>query len=233
MRRLPSPGLRSVVLPIAVIVVLAGCASGARSTPPAGSIAGAGPGASAHAASPLPAASAAASSSVPASVAASASTTPESGGTTAAGDIPDNAVFLTFHGTNPAFSIQYVEGWQVTRQPDGVVIRDKDSAETVAVVALADVPTYLAATDLPALQAQSGFKLVTQDTVKVGAKSYVHLVFHLPAAPDPVTGKQVPSTVDRYYVPGPTGLAIISLSTPDGVDNVDAFRQMIESFTWS
>jgi hypothetical protein len=43
----------------------------------------------------------------------------------------------------------------------------------------------------------------------------------------------VPSTVDRYYVPGPTGLAIVSLATPKGVDNVDAFRQMIESFTWA
>jgi hypothetical protein len=69
--------------------------------------------------------------------------------------------------------------------------------------------------------------------VKVGGSIYVHLVYHVPAPPDPVTGKQVPSTVDRYYVPGPNGLAIVSLSTPDGVDNVDAFRQMIESFGWS
>lgn len=158
---------------------------------------------------------------------------PDSGGTTAAGDIPDNAVFLTYRGTNPGFSIQYVEGWQVTPRPDGVAIRDKDSSETVAVVARTDVATYVASTDLPALQAQAGFKLVKQETVKVGSSSYVHLVFHLPAPPDPVTGKQVPSTVDRYYVPGSTGLAIVSLSTPDGVDNVDAFHQMIGSFSWS
>jgi hypothetical protein len=39
--------------------------------------------------------------------------------------------------------------------------------------------------------------------------------------------------VDRYYVPGANGLAIVSLSTPKGVDNVDAFRQMIESFKWA
>ena len=72
-----------------------------------------------------------------------------------------------------------------------------------------------------------------KDTVKVGTSNYQHLVYHLPAPPDPVTGKRVPSIVDRYYVPGPSGLAIVSLSTPDGVDNVDAFRQMIESFRWS
>lgn len=159
---------------------------------------------------------------------------PDAGGGTSHGDVPDNAVFLTYHSGNPAFSIQYVEGWQVNQQPDGVVVRDKDSSETVSVLApQADVAGYVASTDLPALQAQPGFKLDTQDTVKVGATDYVHITYHLPAPPDPVTGKRVPSTVDRYYVPSPTGLAIVSLSTPDGVDNVDAFRQMIESFRWS
>ena len=159
---------------------------------------------------------------------------PDTGGGTSHGDVPDNAVFLTYHGGTPAFAIQYVEGWQVSQQADGVVVRDKDSSETVSIVApQADVAGYVASTDLPALQAQSGFKLDKQDTVKVGATNYVHLTYHLPAPPDPVTGKQVPSTVDRYYVPGATGLAIVSLSTPDGVDNVDAFRQMIDSFRWS
>jgi hypothetical protein len=165
---------------------------------------------------------------------AGASAAPEASGGTTSGDIPDNAIFLTFHGTSPAFSIQYVEGWQVTPQPDGVVIRDKDSSERVAIVGpQRDVAGYISATDLPALQALAGFRLVKQDTVKVGSSTYAHLLYHLPAPPDPVTGKQVPSTVDRYYVPGPSGLAIVSLSEPDGVDNVDAFRQMITSFKWS
>jgi hypothetical protein len=163
-----------------------------------------------------------------------ASAAPEPGGGTTKGDIPDNAVFLKYHGTNPAFTIQYVEGWQVTPQVDGVVIRDKDSSEAVAIrTAQADIPTVVISSDLSALQAQPGFKLDQKNTVKVGGSTYVHLVYHLPAPPDPVTGKQVPSTVDRYYVPGPNGLAVVSLSTPDGVDNVDAFRQMIESFRWS
>ena len=96
-----------------------------------------------------------------------------------------------------------------------------------------DIGAYVVSIDLPGLVAQAGFKLDTQDTVTVGATRLVHLVYHLPSPPDAVTGKRVPSTVDRYYVPGPSGLAIVSLSTPDGVDNVDAFRQMIESFAWS
>jgi hypothetical protein len=158
----------------------------------------------------------------------------EPGGGTTTGDIPDNAVFLTYHGSGLAFSIPYVEGWQVTPQPDGVVIRDKDSSETVAIVGpQADVAGYVSSTDLPALQGQAGFKLIKQDTLAAGGSTYVHLAYHLTSPPDVVTGKQVPLTVDRYYVSGPTGLAIVSLATPDGVDNIDAFRTMIEGFRWS
>ncbi|MEO7665024.1 MAG: hypothetical protein ABIV26_07835 [Candidatus Limnocylindrales bacterium] len=164
---------------------------------------------------------------------ASSSPEPESGGLTSGGDVPDNAVFLTYRGGTPAFSIQYVEGWQVTPQSDGAVIRDKDSSETVSITtAPPDLSSWIAATDLPSLEAQAGFKLDMQDRVKVGGATYDHLVYHLPAPPDPVTGKQVPSTIDRYYVPGSGSLGVVSLSTPDGVDNVDAFRLMIESFTW-
>ena len=203
-----------------------------------GACAGSAPSASSGS-SPLPSTATGApstgpSSKVPASPVPSGSTAPEASGGTSHGDIPDNAVFLTYHGTTPVYSIQYVEGWQVSQASTGVVIRDKDSSESVVIAPVqADVAAYVAATDLPALQATAGFALVKQDTVKVRGVSYVHLFYHQPALPDPVTGKQVPSTVDRYYVPGPNGLAIVSLSTPDGVDNVDAFRQMIESFKWS
>jgi hypothetical protein len=150
------------------------------------------------------------------------------------GDIPDNAVFLTYHDTAHGFSVTYVEGWQVSTVADGVAIRDKDSSETVSVVpAITDVTAYVSGTDLPALRGQPGFSLVKQDKVTVKGSSLNHLAYHVLSAPDPVTGKQVASTVDRYYVPGPSALAIVSLSTPNGVDNVDAFRQMIQSFKWA
>jgi hypothetical protein len=174
------------------------------------------------------------SSSAPAAAASDAASQPPDTGGTTTGDVPDNAVFLVYKDGAHGFSIKYVEGWQVTTGADGVVVHDKDSSETVAVVAPPpDVAAYISGTDLPALRAQAGFTLIKQDTVKVGTRTYEHLAYKLPSPPDPVTGKQVPSTVDRYYVPGTSGLAVVSLSTPDGVDNVDAFRLMIESFTWS
>jgi hypothetical protein len=205
---------RLVIIPLLGLVVTA-CGSAGSSVPGSAANPTAAPAASVHPAG------------------TSGSQVPEASGGTTTGDVPDNAVFLTYNGTSPSFLIQYVEGWQVTSKPDGVVIRDKDSSETVAVVSLpADLATWITSTDLPSLQGQAGFKLVKQDRIKVGSATYDHLVYHILSPADPVTGKQIPSTVDRYYVVGPSRLAVVSLSTPDGVDNVDAFRQMITSFTW-
>ena len=95
-----------------------------------------------------------------------------------------------------------------------------------------DIKGYISSTDLPALQETDGFKLVTQDTVKIHGKQIDHLQYEQLSPPDPVTNKRLPSLVDRYYIPGTTGLAVISLSTPKKVDNVDAFKQMVESFAW-
>ena len=213
-------------------LALAGC-GGASPIGSAAAPAAESPSASGSAASQVPAASVSPGTSPSDAPAPENSQAPDVGGGTTAGDVPDNAVFLTYRQAALGFSIQYVEGWQVTTQPDGVLINDKDSSETVTVVDLpSDLAAYISGSDLPALQGQAEFKLVKQNTVKVGASTYHHLVYHILSPADPVTGKQVPSTVDRYYVPGPAHLAIVSLSTPDGVDNVDAFRQMIESFAW-
>lgn len=210
-------------------LVVAGCGASAGSPSPTATAAGP----SAPVGSPASPGAATSESLSPSTVPGDSQAPDASGGTTS-GDVPDNAVFLTYQQASLGFSIQYVEGWQVTTQPDGVVIKDKDSSETVAVVdPQSDVAAYIQSTDLSALQGQAGFKLVKQDVVKVGKASLHHLVYHILSPADPVTGKQVPSTVDRYYVPGPAHLAIVSLSTPDGVDNVDAFRQMIESFKWT
>jgi hypothetical protein len=208
-------------------VVVAACGGSATSRAPS-AVAVASPSAMS---SDTPTESAASSASADASAVPGESQAPDTGGGRTTGDVPDNAIFLTYQQASLGFSVQYVEGWQVTTQPDGVVVHDKDSSETVSVVALpTDVAAYITSTDLPSLQGQAGFKLTKQDIVKVGSASDHHLVYHILSPADPVTGKQVPSTVDRFYVPGTSQLAIVSLSTPDGVDNVDAFRQMIESF---
>lgn len=222
--RKPPAAVRWVLLSAVVLATAVGCASG-RSAPPGATATGGSSGGS-------PATSPLLSNAPTATTGPGASQGPDTG--TTSGDVPDNAVFLTYRDPKLGYAIQYVEGWQVSQTPDGVAIRDKDSSELVQIVpSQADLAAYVSGTDLAALGQQAGFKLIKQDTVKVSGKELIHLVYEMPSPPDAVTGKQVPSTVDRYYVPGPAGLAVVSLATPNGVDNVDAFRQMIESFRWA
>ena len=212
-----------LLLGAAVIVSAAGCATGGRQ-----------PTAAARTSAPSASFSPAASGAPTSTGVASASQEPDTGTGTTSGDVPDNAVFLTYRDATFGYSIQYVEGWQVAPGRDGVAIRDKDSSETIQVVGdRTDVAAFVSGTDVPSLRSQAGFQFVKQDTVKVNGNDLVHLVYDIPSPPDPVTGKRVPQAVDRYYVPGTSGIAIVSLATPKGVDNVDAFRQMIESFRWA
>ena len=58
------------------------------------------------------------------------------------------------------------------------------------------------------------------------------VVYTTESAPNAVTGKRVTLVVDRYYVWQAGRRAVVDLGTPQGVDNVDAYRLMIESFRW-
>jgi hypothetical protein len=53
------------------------------------------------------------------------------------------------------------------------------------------------------------------------------------STPNAVTGKTTILMVDRYYLSHNGRLAVIDMGTPQGVDNVDAYRLMSESFTWA
>ena len=57
-------------------------------------------------------------------------------------------------------------------------------------------------------------------------------VYRTRSARNAVTGKRVTLIVDRYYLWRNGKLAVVDLGTPEGVDNVDAYRLMIESFRW-
>ena len=154
------------------------------------------------------------------------------------GDVPDNAVFVTYTSPSNLYSIQYVEGWAVQQLAnDGVSITDIDSSEVVNIVALpsGDLTNYVSATDEPQLKSSvQDYQRVDLKTVQVHNQPVVVLSYNSTSAPDAVTGKQRAVTSLRYYLPGPNNqLAILTLTTPPDVDNVDAFNQMLGSFTWT
>jgi hypothetical protein len=58
------------------------------------------------------------------------------------------------------------------------------------------------------------------------------ITFRTKGVPNSVTGKRVTLVVDRYYKPKGAKTAVIDLAGPVGVDNVDAFKFVADSFRW-
>ncbi len=113
---------------------------------------------------------------------------------------------------------------------------DIDSFERVTLAARPSKPLANFVNGLGLAQTKREYQRVVKVSakpIKLPAGSATLLVFKARSAPDPVTGKQVTLLVDRYYVPGRSRMAVITLATPVGVDNVDAFRRIAHSFTWS
>lgn len=121
----------------------------------------------------------------------------------ATGDIPDNQTFLVFKNPNAGYSIRYPEGWARKGQGNDVTFKEKAN--------------------------------VIHITVKSGTaknKSGEKTTVSRQSASDPVTGKRLPLSVDVYEFEKGGKVAVLELSTPEGVDNVDAYRLISESFAW-
>lgn len=121
----------------------------------------------------------------------------------ATGDIPDNQVFLLFRNPQAGYSIRYPEGWARTGSGNDVTFQEKAN--------------------------------VVHITVRNGAphgKPGTKTTYSRTSAPDPVTGKRLRLVTDRYEYGNQGKVAVLDLATPVGVDNVDAYRMISESFEW-
>ncbi|SRR5258708_3440572 len=151
------------------------------------------------------------------------------------GDIPDSATYLVFHGTR--YSLEYVEGWVQQVQPgDGVRFSDKDSFISVSLQAMPQISldTYAHGPGMTASAAEfQQFSGPSVQSVTLPAGAAALLTFQGLSAPDPVTGKTVTLAINRYYIPGPNALAVLTEASPVGVDNVDGFRRIAQRYTWS
>jgi hypothetical protein len=148
----------------------------------------------------------------------------------AAGDIPDNQVFLVFRSAAAGFAMKYPEGWAVRSSGDTVTFRDKNNIVRVAVGRAAsptEAGVHAEVSRLPHA-AVSGRPV----PLTLGGGKTFKVTYKTESAPNTVTGKRVTLMVDRYYVWKGGRLAVVDLGTPAGVDNVDAYRLMIESFRW-
>ncbi len=87
---------------------------------------------------------------------------------------------------------------------------------------------------MPALQgSERGFVLrdVTEVTRRAGR--VVLITFRSQSVADPVTGKRVPLDGERYEFWRNGTAVTVTLSAPTGSDNVDPWKRVTDSFTWT
>ncbi len=149
----------------------------------------------------------------------------------AAGDIPDNQVFLTFRDQAAGYSMHYPEGWAQQGAAGRVTFRNANNVVRV-VVSSGPPPTQATVqTDVAGLR---GATVQTPaQSLMISGRPAFRVVYSTQSPPNSVTGKRVTLVVDRYYLWNGRRRAVVDLGTPQGVDNVDAYRMMIESFRWS
>jgi hypothetical protein len=151
----------------------------------------------------------------------------------ATGDIPDNQAFLTFHNSPAGYAIRYPEGW--ARQGSGadVSFHERGNSIRVAVTAGAPPTPASALAALAALRrSDATIKASRPPRRTLGVQPVLELTYTRLSGADPVTGKRLPLTIDRYLYAHGGKVAIVDLSTPKGVDNVDAYRMISRSFQW-
>jgi hypothetical protein len=151
----------------------------------------------------------------------------------ATGDIPDNQVFLRFSNAAAHYSIKYPEGWTQRGSGGDVTFQDKNNIVHIVVTrGAAPTPASVRA-GLKSLQGSTPtLRFHDPKPVQVGKSKAVKATYTTRSEPNPVTGKRVTLTVDRYEFGAGGRHAIVDLGTPKGVDNVDAYRLMSESFAW-
>ena len=158
---------------------------------------------------------------------------PASGGSeaksAATGDIPDNQVFLTYRDRGVGYSLSYPEGWSRRGAGRHLTFRDKGNSVHLEVAA-SGPPSPAGVRSLLERAGRTIRSAPKRVTLKYGAA--IKATYSYVGPPDPVTSKRPLLVVDRYIYARGGDVATLDLSTPKGVDNVDAYRMIANSFRW-
>ncbi len=129
--------------------------------------------------------------------------------------------------------MRYPEGWTQSGSGQNVTFRDKNNVVHVVITKGPPPSASSVASQLRALKrSQPSLQFTPPQTLTIGSGSAIKATYTTRSAPNPVTGKSVTLNVDRYELASTGRVAVVDLGTPTGVDNIDAYKMMIRSFTW-
>jgi hypothetical protein len=213
-------GIPTALAVLGAVVVIAGCGAssgGGTGAPPSAAPSGQG---SAVAGTPSP------------NAAAPDPNAPEIG---AAGDIPDNQVYVSFTPPRATFTVSVPQGWAQSSAGTATLFTDKFNSVRI------DMQPRPAAPDVASVRAQEvpqlqgsvpGFALGDVQSVQRSAGTGVLLTYGATSAPNAVTGKSVTEAVERYEFWRGGQDVMLTLSGPKGADNVDPWRKITDSLRW-
>jgi hypothetical protein len=152
------------------------------------------------------------------------------------GDIPDNQVFVKYASRDGKYALVVPEGWARTETGGATSFADHFNSIRIEATKSAAAPTVATsrATEVPVLQRDvSGFALGNVTSVGRTAGVVVLVTYRANSAADAVTGKRAALDVERYEFWRNGTQVTITLSAPQGSDNVDPWKKVTESFAWA
>lgn len=152
------------------------------------------------------------------------------------GDIPDNQAFVEYAPPGAGFAVKVPEGWGQTSDGGAVVFTDKLNSIRVEALPAGAAPTVesVTANELPAIRsAAAGFQPGQVTAITRPAGDGVLVTYLAESAPDPVTGKTLLDAVERYEFFHNGTQVVLTLSGPQGADNVDPWKIVTDSLRWT
>ncbi len=153
-----------------------------------------------------------------------------------AGDIPDNQAFVVVTAGSGSFSIKVPEGWAQTSSASNVMtFTDKLNSISAEQASVATAPTVdsVTRTLVPTLQASTTkFELGEVKTFTRPAGTGIVVSYLADSTPNAVTGKVVREQAEAYVFWKNGEQVVLTVSAPQGADNVDPWNVVTRSFTW-
>lgn len=153
-----------------------------------------------------------------------------------AGDIPDNQAFVAYSPPGAGYSVRVPEGW--ARTDAGGVTSFTDKLNRIQMQA---APAKVALTtgdarrsELPKIGRQvAGFKAGTVSSVTRKSGMAVRMTYQARSPVDAVTGRSHTEAVERYVFFHNGRDVILTLSGPQGADNVDPWKIVTDSLRFT
>lgn len=152
------------------------------------------------------------------------------------GDIPDDQVFVRYRPPGAAFTVTVPEGWARSREGGAVTFTDKLNSVRIESVPAGSAPTVGSATRSEVPRLRSTVPQFTLRGVQLVTRRHgtaVLITYRADSPPNPVTNKVVRDDVERYEFWRAGEEVVLTLSGPKGADNVDPWRIVTDSLTWT